>query len=227
MTFIVAGRLQDAQGPAHLRVSRRLLVGGGFLLVELDDLADVPLHRFGVIVGIGNGFGYSAPMPVASKWFPDKRGLVVGLMVGGYGAGSAIIGPLATQLIASHRLAHDVPDSRRGVLRHGDDRHGAAEEPAGGLPAAGTGRRRLRGAAASVDMRDARHDQHADVLSALWVAYCLGTTAGQMTISQLVPFMRIGRARRATAAAFAITIAAFGNAGGRILSGGCPIRSAG
>ncbi len=51
------------------------------------------------MVGIGNGFGYATPMPVGSKWFPDKRGLVVGLMVGGYGAGSAILGPLATRLI--------------------------------------------------------------------------------------------------------------------------------
>jgi OFA family oxalate/formate antiporter-like MFS transporter len=53
---------------------------------------------------------------------------------------------------------------------------------------------------------------------ALWIAYCLGTTAGQMMISQLVPFMRsVGLTPEA--AAFAITIAAFGNAGGRILSG--------
>src|SRR3972149_2510065 len=37
--------------------------------------------------------------PVGSKWFPDKRGLVVGIMVGGYGAGSAIFGPVATELI--------------------------------------------------------------------------------------------------------------------------------
>ena len=51
---------------------------------------------YGVIVGIGNGFGYSTPMPVASKWFPDKRGLVVGLMVGGYGGGQAIFGTLAS-----------------------------------------------------------------------------------------------------------------------------------
>ena len=52
---------------------------------------------FGVIVGVGNGFGYSTPTPVASKWFPDKRGLVVGLMVGGYGAGQAIFGTLANE----------------------------------------------------------------------------------------------------------------------------------
>src|SRR5947208_15797644 len=49
---------------------------------------------FGVIGGLGNGFGYATPIPVMAKWFPDKRGLAVGLAVGGYGAGSAIFGPL-------------------------------------------------------------------------------------------------------------------------------------
>src|SRR5262249_46518171 len=55
----------------------------------------------GICVGAGNGFGYVVPTAVGSKWFPDKRGLIVGLMVGGYGAGSAIFGPLATSLLAS------------------------------------------------------------------------------------------------------------------------------
>jgi OFA family oxalate/formate antiporter-like MFS transporter len=36
------------------------------------------------------GFGYATPIPVMAKWFPDKRGLAVGLAAGGYGAGSAI-----------------------------------------------------------------------------------------------------------------------------------------
>jgi OFA family oxalate/formate antiporter-like MFS transporter len=53
---------------------------------------------------------------------------------------------------------------------------------------------------------------------ALWVAYCLGTTAGLMTISQLVPFAH-SAGLSAAAASFAITVGAVGNAGGRILSG--------
>jgi len=52
----------------------------------------------------------------------------------------------------------------------------------------------------------------------LWLAYCLGATAGLMTISQLVPFARSAGLGPA-AATFAITVGAFGNAGGRILSG--------
>src|SRR5213078_2785511 len=52
----------------------------------------------------------------------------------------------------------------------------------------------------------------------MWIAYCLGTTAGLMTISQLVPFAR-SAGLTAAAATFAITVGAIGNAGGRILSG--------
>ena len=63
----------------------------------------------------------------------------------------------------------------------------------------------------------------ADMLSTptfycLWVGFCLGTTAGLMTISQLVPFAR-NAGMTATVATLAITVGAFGNAGGRILSG--------
>ena len=53
---------------------------------------------------------------------------------------------------------------------------------------------------------------------ALWIAYCLGATAGLMMISQLVPFAR-NSGLTATQATLAITVGAFGNAGGRILSG--------
>ena len=52
----------------------------------------------------------------------------------------------------------------------------------------------------------------------MWIAYCLGTTAGQMTISQIVPFAR-SAGLSAAAATFAITIGAIGNAGGRMISG--------
>jgi len=53
---------------------------------------------------------------------------------------------------------------------------------------------------------------------ALWVAFCLGTTAGQMTISQLVPFAR-SAGLGATVATLSLIVSSCGNAGGRILSG--------
>ena len=40
------------------------------------------------------GFGYVIPSAVCSKWFPDRRGFIIGMVVAGYGAGSGIFGPL-------------------------------------------------------------------------------------------------------------------------------------
>jgi len=72
-----------------------ILVSLGFHLCSFTTSLDYLYVCFGVIGGLGNGFGYATPIPVAAKWYPDNRGLAVGLAVGGYGAGSAIFGPLA------------------------------------------------------------------------------------------------------------------------------------
>ena len=217
-SFILAGRIQDRRGPRLCAAIGGTLVGLGFVLASFTNSL-LYLYTIFAVVGVGNGFGYATPVPVASKWFPDKRGLVVGLMVGGYGAGSAIFGPVATSLIGSvgWRLTFQI----LGALFFAMGMVGAAllkNPPAGYQPPGWTPAQ--SGAAAQ---RSARDYATAEMLRtptfyALWVAYCLGATAGLMTISQLVPFARAA-GLGAAAATFAITIGAFGNAGGRILSG--------
>ena len=95
LTFIVAGRLQDKFGPFWVSLTGGVLVSLGFFLSGYAHSLMALYISFGVIGGLGNGFGYATPIPVMAKWFPDKRGLAVGLAVGGYGAGSAIFGKLA------------------------------------------------------------------------------------------------------------------------------------
>ena len=192
-----------------------MLVSLGFFLTSLTSSLTFLYVVFGVIVGAGNGFGYATPIPVASKWFPDKRGLVVGLMVGGYGASSAIIGPLATNLIASIGWRTTFQILGLAFLAMGmAGTFLMANPPAGYKPEGWT-------PPASAAAR--RDFTTVEVLRTpqfylLWIAYCLGTTAGLMTISQLVPMAR-SSGLTATAAALALTMGAFGNAGGRILSG--------
>src|SRR5437868_13292639 len=95
LSFVVAGRIQDRYGPLGCSLAGGILVSLGFYLCSYTTSLNYLFVCFGVIGGLGNGFGYATPIPVMAKWFPDKRGLAVGLAVGGYGAGSAIFGPLA------------------------------------------------------------------------------------------------------------------------------------
>ena len=216
LSFVVAGKIQDLKGPRICAAIGGILLSAGFFLSSFTTSLVGFYVTFGVIVGIGNGFGYATPMPVGSKWFPDKRGLVVGLMVGGYGAGSAILGPLATQLIAQNGwrptfqmlagLFFVMTMIGTALLRNPP----AGYRPAGWQPTAAH-------AARSVDVSTTQM-LSMPTFYALWLAYCLGTTAGQMTISQLVPFAR-NAGLSAAIATLAITVGAFGNAGGRILSG--------
>ncbi len=217
-SFVVAGRIQDRRGPRICAAIGGALVGIGFVLASQTTSLAFLYLTVGLIVGIGNGFGYATPVPVASKWFPDKRGLVVGLMVGGYGAGSAIFGPVATALVdavgwrATFRLL--------GVLFFAMGMVGtwllrnppAGYKPEGWTPPPGAVAARTGLGFTTRDML------RTPTFYALWVAYCLGATAGLMTISQLVPFARAA-GLSAGAATFAITVGAVGNAGGRILSG--------
>src|SRR5580700_9576050 len=105
LTFVVAGRIQDKIGPLYCSLAGGILVSLGFYLCSYTTSLRYLFKCFGVIGGLGNGFGYATPIPVMAKWFPDKRGLAVGLAVGGYGAGSAIFGPLAQlKLIPAYGL---------------------------------------------------------------------------------------------------------------------------
>src|SRR6059058_1624627 len=61
---------------------------------------------YGVIGGIGLGLGYIVPVATLVKWFPDRRGLITGIAVGGFGAGALITAPVATQLIQSIGVLH-------------------------------------------------------------------------------------------------------------------------
>ena len=97
--YVIAGFIQDRRGPRPVAVIGGLLFSLGFFLASYTRSLPMFYLTAGVIAGTGSGFGYVVPTSVGSKWFPDKRGLVIGLMVGGYGAGSGVFGPIASSLI--------------------------------------------------------------------------------------------------------------------------------
>ncbi len=219
LTFIVAGRLQDKLGPFKISIIGAILVSLGFFLCSYADSLTKFFIFFGVLGGLGNGFGYATPIPVMSKWFPDKRGLAVGLAVGGYGAGSAIFGPLAANyLIPSFgwRSTFQILGGIFFVMTM----VGAfllKNPPAGYRPAGWTPTPTAKAAASTYDFTPG------EVLRTpsfylLWIGYAFGCAAGLMVISQLVPFAKSVGIPTTTLAAYGLVVGAVGNASGRILS---------
>jgi MFS transporter, OFA family, oxalate/formate antiporter len=219
LSFVVAGRIQDKFGPLFCSLAGGMLVSLGFFLCSYTTNLAYLYVCFGVIGGLGNGFGYSTPIPVMAKWFPDKRGLAVGLAVGGYGAGSAIFGPLAQLKLIP---AYGLPATFQilGVVFLVMTVVGAflLKNPPPGYKQIGST------AVASPAAPPSRDFSPREVLATptfyfMWVAYALGCSAGLMVISQLVPFATSAGLAAASLTTMTLVVGAFGNASGRILSG--------
>ena len=92
----------NKKGPRVVALTGGFLYGLGVFLASFsaDKLWWLYLS-YGLIGGIGLGFGYIVPVAVLVKWFPDRRGLITGIAVGGFGAGALVTAPLATHLIQS------------------------------------------------------------------------------------------------------------------------------
>jgi len=220
LTFIVAGRLQDKLGPFGVSIVGAILVSLGFFLCAYADSVTKFFIFFGVLGGLGNGFGYATPIPVMSKWFPDKRGLAVGLAVAGYGGGSAIFGPLAASYLLPHfgwRSTFQV----LGVIFFVMTMIGAfllKNPPAGYKVPGWTPKPAAKAAATAYDFTPGEA-LRTPTMYFMWIAYACGWAAGLMVISQLVPFAKSVGIPSTTLAAFGLVVGAAGNASGRILSG--------
>jgi len=220
LAFILGGRLQDRKGPFWVSLAGTVLVSLGFFLCAYTHSLNYLYVCFGVIGGMGSGFGYATPIPVMAKWFPDKRGLAVGLAVAGYGGGSAIFGPLANlKLIPTYGVATTF--QILGVIFLVMTLIGAfllKNPPAGYKPAGWTPAPAAKAAATTYDF-SSREVLRTPTFYFMWIAYALGTSAGLMVISQLVPFAKSVGIPSAALATMGLVVGAIGNASGRILSG--------
>lgn len=106
LVMIPGGRLQDKHGPKLGATLGGLFLAGGCIVAGLMKSYTGLILGFGLMGGIGMGLGYSAATPAAVRWFgPHQRGLIVGLVVGGYGGAAIYISPLATSLIEHYGLS--------------------------------------------------------------------------------------------------------------------------
>jgi OFA family oxalate/formate antiporter-like MFS transporter len=216
--FLVAGFLQRRFGSRLNAFIGGLLFSTGLFCASWTTSLQMLYLTWGVMLGAGLGFGYSAPIAAGSRWYPDHLGIVNGLAIGIFAAGSGIFGPIAASLIeqvgwrstfrilallffaftmtGAYLLREPPPDYQAPMpVSRGSAK---ARRPLVDVPTAAVVR--------------------TGTFYVLWIAYALGTTAGTLVISQLVPFARAaGMGGRA--AALAISVGAAGSATGRFFSG--------
>ncbi len=98
--MIPGGKIQDKISPRFGAITGGLFLAVGCIIAGVSKSYTGLIIGFGIMGGIGMGLGYAAPTPAALSWFgPHKRGLIAGLVVGGYGGAALYISPLAAYLL--------------------------------------------------------------------------------------------------------------------------------
>jgi OFA family oxalate/formate antiporter-like MFS transporter len=204
-------------GPRVVALTGGFLYGLGVFLASFSDHKLWWLYlSYGVIGGIGLGFSYIVPVAVLVKWFPDCRGLITGIAVGGFGAGALVTAPVATRLIQSVGVlqtfaylgvAFLVVTVATGYFMQ--------NPPEGWKP---KGWEPTSSQASQLSSRDYTLGEALRTWQwwALWLLLFLNTSAGISVISQESPlFQELARVS-AVAAAGMVGVVSVGNAFGRV-----------
>ena len=90
VVMVWAGRRLNDWGPRKLAWAGGIVLGIGYALAGLFGGTNfwAILFFIGLIGGAGIGLGYVVPIAVGMRWFPDKKGMITGLAVAGFGFGA-------------------------------------------------------------------------------------------------------------------------------------------
>jgi len=97
--MVPAGRFQDKKGPKFVVILGGIVAGAGYILSSTAVYLWQLTLYFGLIGGAGIALGYSGAVAGGVKWFPDLKGTATGILVGGFGLGALVFGPVAHTLI--------------------------------------------------------------------------------------------------------------------------------
>lgn len=202
-------------GPRTVALAGGVLYGAGIFLASFTDSLWWLYLSYGLLGGIGLGLGYIVPVATLVKWFPDKRGMITGLAVAGFGAGALITAPIATRLIgtigvlstfATLGIVYLVMILGSALFMQDPP---AGYKPAGWEPPQSGGQH--HGASYTLE-RALRSWQW----YGLWVLLFLNTTAGIAIISQAAPMAQEITGASAAVAAATVGLISIANGIGRL-----------
>jgi MFS transporter, OFA family, oxalate/formate antiporter len=100
----IASRYIERYGAAKVTAVGGTIVGLGYFLSSFATSIPLLIVTYGLIGGAGIGIVYGVPISVTARWFPDLKGLTVGLTVVGFGLSPLITAPLAKFLIDTYGI---------------------------------------------------------------------------------------------------------------------------
>ncbi|HWQ82831.1 MAG TPA: OFA family MFS transporter [Ignavibacteria bacterium] len=216
-TMIVSGKTQDKLGPRITTFIGVFLVTGGLLLSALSTDYVVWIIGYGIMTGMGIGFGYAAITPVAIKWFPpQKTGLITGIVVSGFGLASVYIAPLYTYLIGKYGISGALVIFAVGFFVISFISTLFLKNPSDDYirninqTASNSSVKRIDDGISTGKML------RSPSFYVLWFVYFAGAGAGLMVIGFLTEMVKKGLGESAF---IAVAILAVGNAGGRLVAG--------
>jgi OFA family oxalate/formate antiporter-like MFS transporter len=219
VTMILAGRWQDRKGPRLVATVGGVVLGLGYLIGGLSGGSFLAIALgVGVIGGAGIGLGYVCPIAACMKCFPDKRGLVTGLAVAGFGAGAWIFARIAEVVIAGDGVLKAF--LWLGIIFTALVVGGAQllkNPPAGWKPACLLNEKK-KGTDDSKEDFEWREMIKTRQFWMLWVMFTFGALAGLMVIGILKPF-GIFSGLSAIVAGSAVGVLAIFNGAGRVAWG--------
>jgi len=207
----------NKKGPRVVALTGGFLYGFGVFMASFSTNKLWWLYlSYGLVGGIGVGFSYIVPIAVLVKWFPDRRGLITGIAVGGFGAGALVTAPVATRLIQSVGVLHTFAYLGIAYLvitmatAYFTQNPPVGWKPAGWAPSLTQTAQR---AATDYTLGGALKTWQ---WWALWLLLFLNTSAGISVISQESPMFQEIAKVSAIVAAGMVGVASIGNAVGRI-----------
>jgi len=218
--MVPAGRLQDRLGPRLVASAGAVLTGIGLVVASFaTPSSSLPaLLGFGLLAGTGFGLGYAAATPAAVKWFPpQKKGLITGLVVAGFGLAPVYIAPLSKHLLVTSGVAFSFRLLGIAFLVVTLVLSQFIVNPPKALPVLAAGSPAAR-AATGTDVSWRDMIRTTDFWS-LWLQYACGATAGLMIIGHLAKIVAAQSGNAIQGGFLFVALLAVFNAAGRIVAG--------
>lgn len=215
----LGGKFVDKAGARKVATTAAILFGLGTLIAGYaNSIGNLFLLwlGYGVIGGIGNGLGYITPIAVLTRWFPDKKGFIMGLAVMGFGFGSALIGLTVPSLLMGIGITNTFYLLGAVYLTVLLIVAQNLNNPPEGwvLPAAAN--MKAKTATAAVNSVGIAEALRMNQFYLLWVVLFINVTAGLALISNISPMAQAQLGVTAIAAGTIVFISSLFNGAGRI-----------